>query len=282
MLTIFHKLGLAIAMIAVASVASGRDTGPEQNSEAPRPPILEHAGFEQKLGAALPLDLEFRDEAGATVKLGDFVGKRPVILVLAYYRCPMLCTLVLNGVGLTAHGLPFVLGKDYDIVTVSFDPTDTFDVAAKKKATYLKEYELTAGGPGWHFLVGDEAAIRTLTGTVGFKYGYDEVSREYAHASGIMVVTAEGKLSHYFYGVDYAVKDVRLALVEASKNKIGSPVDQLMLFCYHYDPATGKYGAAVMNILRLGGALTVLALVTFFVVMMRRESRLRSMPAVSA
>lgn len=271
---------LACGVSAALAAFSGQDQE-EQHTEAPRPEILGRAGFDQKLGAALPLDLTLRDETGATVRLGDYFGQRPVIFVLAYYRCPMLCTLVMNGIGETTQKLPFELGKDYEIVTVSIDPTDTPELATKKKANYVKEFALANAGRGWHFLVGDQAAIQQIADTVGFKYAYDEKAKEYAHASGIMLATLDGKLSHYFYGVTYPARDVRLGLVEASANRIGSPVDQLMLFCYHYDPVTGKYTAALMKIVRLGCFATILSLGTYILVMFRRESRLHPVEAVS-
>lgn len=278
-----HSIVFVAALVCSASAAfaafSGHDQV-EQGTEAPRPEILSRAGFDQNLGAQLPLDLTFRDEAGKTVRLGDYFGERPVIFVLAYYRCPMLCTLVLNGVGETIRDLPFALGKDYEVVTISIDPTDTPELATKKKANYAKEFALVDAGRAWHFLVGDEGSIKKVAETAGFKYAYDEKAKEYAHGSGIMLATLDGKLSHYFYGVTYPVRDVRLGLVEASANRIGSPVDQLMLFCYHYDPVTGKYTAALMKIVQLGCFATILSLGSFLVVMFRRESRLR--PAEAA
>jgi protein SCO1/2 len=279
-----HRKILFLALFACsASVAMAAYTGQqqvEQKTEPPRPEILSRAGFDQKLNAQLPLDLSFRDETGATVRLGDYFGKKPVVIMLAYYSCPMLCTLVLNGVGETLRDMKLALGEDYEVVTVSIDPTDKPELAAKKKENYAKEFKLADGGRGWHFLVGEAAAISNLAATVGFTYAYDEKSEEYAHASGIMVATPGGKLSHYFYGVTYPARDVRLGLVEASAGRIGSPVDQLMLFCYHYDPVTGTYTAAVMDIIRLGSVATILSLGTFLVVMLRRESRLHPAEAL--
>jgi protein SCO1 len=238
--------------------------------EAPPPAIISRAGFDNKLGAQIPADLEFRNEAGETVRLADFLGKRPVVLSLAYYECPMLCTLVLNGMVECFKGLPFEMGKDYEVVTVSFNPREKPPLAAAKKASYLKDLGQPGAAAGWNFLTGDEPQIQRLTEAVGFKYAYDEKSGEYAHASGIMLLTPEGKLSHYFYGIEYSPKDVRLGLVEASAGKIGSPVDQILLLCYHYNPATGTYGAALMNLVRAGCFATIAALAWYLIAAFRR------------
>jgi protein SCO1/2 len=226
------------------------------------------------------MDLVFTNETGAAVTLGELTGGRPAILVLAYYGCPMLCTYVINDVASVVKQLPFELGKEYDVVTVSFDAREQADLAAKKKENMVHQYDIVNGGRNWHFLVGGEEAIRRLTDTVGFSFKYDEDQQEFAHASGIMIMTGQGKLSHYFYGVGYSSKDVRLALVEASENRIGSAVDKLLLYCYHYDLATGKYSAAITRILKVAGIATFLALATFLIVMFRRELKARPVPAV--
>jgi len=236
-----------------------------------RPPGLRGVGLEQRLDAALPLDLPFRDESGAAVRLGDYFGHGPVILTLVYYECPMLCTEVLNGLVKSLGVLSFTVGKDLTVVTVSFEPHDTPVAAAAKKAAVLTRYGRPEAAAGWHFLVGDEPAITRLAETVGFHYAYDVTNQQYAHATAIMLVTPDGHLSRYLYGVEYSPRDLRLGLVEASANRIGSAVDQVLLFCFHYDPATGKYGAVVMNLVRLGGVATVLALGTAIVVLRRRE-----------
>jgi len=236
-----------------------------------RPPGLRGVGLEQHLDAALPLDLPFRDESGAAVRLGDYFGRGPVILTLVYYECPMLCTEVLNGLVKSLGVLSFTVGKDLTVVTVSFEPDDTPVAAAAKKASVLTRYGRPEAAAGWHFLVGDEPAIARLAETVGFHYAYDVANQQYAHATAIMLVTPDGHLSRYLYGVEYSPRDLRLGLVEASANRIGSAVDQVLLFCFHYDPATGKYGAVVMNLVRLGGVATVLALGTAIVVLRRRE-----------
>ena len=238
-----------------------------------RPPFLRDVGIDQRLGQRLPLDAIFQDEQGRPVRLGQYFGARPVILVLAYYNCPMLCTQVLGGLVSSLRVLSFDAGKDFDVVAVSFDPRDRPADAAAKKAPYVAEYGRPGAAAGWHFLTGSSASIERLTGAVGFHYKYDESLGQFAHASAITVATPGGKLSHYFYGIEYAPRDLRLALIEASGNRIGSPVDQILLYCYHYDPKVGKYGAVVMNMLRFAGAGAVLILSTFLAVMWRRDHR---------
>jgi protein SCO1 len=237
------------------------------------PLALQDVGIDQKLNAQIPLNLEFRDEQGKTVKLGGYFGKKPVILSLAYYECPMLCTYVLNGLVTSLKPLSFNAGNEFEILTVSFDPRETHQLAAAKKLIYLKEYGRSNAEKGWHFLTGDTESILKLTAAVGFKYKYDSKDDQFAHASGIMILTPEGKLARYFYGIEYSSRDVRLALVEASENKIGSPADQLLLFCFHYDPTVGKYSAYATNFIRLGGILTVLGLSVFVLTSLRKEKR---------
>jgi protein SCO1/2 len=238
-----------------------------------RPPFLRDVGIDQRLGQQLPLDAIFQDEQGRPVRLGQYFGARPVILVLAYYNCPMLCTQVLGGLVSSLRVLSFDAGKDFDVVAVSFDPRDRPADAAAKKAPYVAEYGRPGAAAGWHFLTGSSASIERLTGAVGFHYKYDESLGQFAHASAITVATPGGKLSHYFYGIEYAPRDLRLALIEASGNRIGSPVDQILLYCFHYDPKVGKYGAVVMNMLRFSGVVAVLILSTFLAVMWRRDYR---------
>jgi protein SCO1/2 len=251
-------------------------------AESGLPPILRQVGFDQRLNEQVPLDLQFRDEAGQTVQLGDYFTTKPVILVLAYYRCPMLCTEVLNGLVRALLDVPFAMGKDYEVVTVSFDPRETPEMAAAKKRTYLDRFGRPGAEAGWHFLTGDETAITRLTEAVGFRYTYDPTNDQFAHASGIMVLTPQGKLSRYFFDVNYTPRDLRLGLVEASTNKIGSPVDQVLLFCFHYDPAQGKYGAAVMNFVRLGGAVTLLGVGALIGGLWRQERwKKKSVPVTS-
>jgi protein SCO1/2 len=243
------------------------------------PAALKEVGIDQKLNQQLPLDAVFEDENGAEVKLGSYFGKRPIVLSLVYFDCPMLCTQILNGMVASFKTLSLKPGEDFDIVSVSFDPRETPALAAAKKkvyVNYLPESKRAGATSGWHFLTGDEANIRRVTEAVGFRYRWDPSSNQFAHASAIYVATPEGKLSHYFYGIEYAPRDVRLGLVEASQNKIGSAVDRLMLYCYHYDPETGKYGAVVMNMVRAGGLVTLVAIGLMFVIMRKRNTaRLR-------
>ena len=237
------------------------------------PTALKDVRIEQKLNQQLPLGLTFRDESGQAVKLGQFFGQRPVVLSLVYYSCPMLCTQVLNGMLESIRVLPFELGKDYDVVTISFDPRETPQLAESKKKIYvgyLPERMQASANAGWHFLTADPESIRQITDAVGFRYHYDESTKQFAHASGIMIATPQGKLSRYYYGISYSARDMRLGLIESSENKIGTAADELLLYCYHYDPAKGKYGAAVMNIVRAGGIVTLIIIAGMFFVLRRR------------
>ena len=239
------------------------------------PNALKQVGIDQKLNEQLPLDLVFRNEQGEQVHLGDYFGKKPVVLALVYYQCPMLCNQVLNGMVTSFKVLNFKAGEEFDVVSVSFDPLETPAHARAKKNTYigyLPEAKRAAATRGWHFLTGDQENIQRLTEAIGFRYYFDAATDQFAHASAIYVATSQGRLARYFYGIEYSPKDLRLGLVEASENKIGSPVDQLLLYCYHYDPATGKYGAVVMNMVRLGGIATLIAMVVLFFVMRRRTA----------
>jgi protein SCO1/2 len=236
--------------------------------------VLKQVNIEQKLGSQIPLDLKFRDESGREVRLGEYFAKgKPVALTLVYYECPMLCNQVLNGAVGAFQALSFTAGKEFEVVTVSFDPREGPELAAEKKETYLRRYKREGAEEGWHFLTGDEASIKALADAVGFRYAWDEESQQFAHASAVMVATPGGKLSHYFYGIDYAPRDLRLAFVEASEGKVGSPVDSILLFCYHYDPAVGRF-APVMAVLRVAGVLTVLGLVAL-ILYLRRVTRRR-------
>jgi protein SCO1/2 len=235
------------------------------------PPGLRDVGLDQHLNNQVPLGLAFRDEAGRELPLASYFGTRPVILALVYYQCPMLCTQILNGLVISLRGMSLQSGRDFEVVAVSIDPTETPSLAARKKTEYLRRYATSSSG--WHFLTGGEPQIKQLAEAVGFRYAYDPKTKQYAHASGIMVLTPSGRLSRYFYGVEYAARDLRLGLVEASQNKIGSPVDQILLYCFHYDPNTGKYSAIVMNIVRLAGVLTLLILVPALIWLFRRDMR---------
>lgn len=251
-----------------------------------RPLPLKHVGIDQKLNAQVPLSLEFKDEAGRTVKLGDYFGKRPVILAPVYYECPMLCTQILNGLVRSLKAVTFNPGQEFDVLVFSFDARDTTALAAAKKENYLKRYDRPGTAEGWHFLTGGPDQIKELTSAIGYRYVWDPHTNQFAHASGIMLLTPEGRISKYFYGIDYAPKDVRLGLIEAAQNKIGTPVDQILLFCYHWDPSTGKYTATVMNIIRAAGGLTVVLLGGFVIIMLRRDSKTKekraSFPAHTA
>ena len=238
--------------------------------------MLQDVGIDQRLNEQVPLHLEFRDESGRTVKLSDYFGERPVILSLVYYACPMLCTTTENGLLEAVKQIKFDVGKEYEILTVSFDPRDKPMDATAKKSVYVGLYGRPGAAEGWHFLTGDESSIRQLTDAVGFRYSYDEASGEFAHATGIMVITPEGRISHYFYGIQYPVGDLRLALVESSNRKIGSPVDAVLLFCSHYDPAVGKYGLIISRVLQIAGLITILTLGTLVLVMFRAEPRARA------
>jgi protein SCO1/2 len=248
------------------------------NKDLPAP--LREVGFEQRIGEDVPLDATFLDETGREVRLGDyFHDGKPVILALVYYECPMICNMVLNGISSSLGVLTFDPGKDFELVVVSFNPRETPELAAAKRENYLSHFARPETGAGWHFLTGQEDQIHRVTEAVGFRYTYDEKTGQYAHATGIMVLTPEGKISRYLFGIEYAPKDLRFALVESAQSHLGNVVDQLLLYCFHYDPATGRYGAAVMAILRLAGALTVAALVLFILIMRRREKRASHAPA---
>jgi protein SCO1/2 len=251
-------------------------------AQVPAPGILREVDITQNLNAQVPPDLAFRDENGKTVRLGDFFGKKPILLSLVYFECPALCTEVLNGELRTMDAISLNLGKDFDAVTVSFEPKDTPALARAKRDVYVGQYGRPGASDNWHFLTGDRAAIDLLTKTVGFHYAYDSRSRQYAHAAAIMVLTPDGHIDRYFYGVQYPARDVRLGLVEASQGKIGTVTDHALLYCYQYDPATGKYGLIVMNVVRAAGGLTVLVLGIFMFVMFRRERKFPAPPIVGA
>ncbi|HME08235.1 MAG TPA: SCO family protein [Bryobacteraceae bacterium] len=237
-----------------------------------RPPILRAVGIDQKMGAQVPLDLPFTDDVGNPVTLRQYSGK-PMVLALVYYACPSLCNMVLSGLVRSIKDMSLSAGRDFEIVAVSFDPRETREMAAAKKATYLKSYARPGAERGWHFLTGADASSKGLAGAVGFHYAYDPITNQYAHGSAIIVLTPEGRVSKYFYGIEYPERDLRLGLVEASNHRIGSPIDRVMLYCFHYDPSNGKYGMVIMNVLRLGGLLTVGTLALFMLVMFRRDFR---------
>jgi len=267
---------LALCLLCLCAATARAQYGRPPMSSMPQggtPDVLRDVKIEQRLGAQVPLDLSFRDEAGRGVRLEEYFRRgKPVVLTLVYYECPMLCNQILNGLVGTLDAVSFTPGEEFEIVTVSFDPRETPELAARKKETYVKRYRREGAAGGWHFLTGDEAQVRRLAEAVGFGYVWDERSQQFAHSSAIMVATPEGRLSHYFYGIDYDPRALRLALVESSSSKVGSPVDQLVLYCYHYDPTTGKYGPVIMNIMRLAGILTVIAAVALVLVLRRRRA----------
>ena len=242
------------------------------------PEALRDIGIDQRLNEPLSLDLVFRDESGRDVRLGEYFDGKPVILALVYYTCPMLCNQELNGLIGMLKTLSFTAGRDFNVVAVSFDPRDTPETAFAKKRAYVDRYQRSTAEAGLHFLTGDEKSIQALTEEVGFHYRFDTETNQYVHASGIMIATPQGKLSRYFYGIDYSPRDVRLGLVEASDNKIGNPVDQVLLFCYHYDPVTGKYGPVIMNIIRLGALVTFGGLAIIVFLMRRRFAARQTVP----
>ncbi len=237
------------------------------------PAMLQGVGIEQKLNSQLPLEATFRDETGAPVRLGNYFRGRPVIVNLVYYQCPMLCNLILNGMVQSLRRIDLQPGKDFDIVTISFDPSETPQMAAAKRQTYLASYNRPGAAAAWHFLTGAEEQIHKVTEAAGFHYQWDNKQKTWAHASAIFIATPDGKLSRYIYGVYFPDRDVRLSLVEASADKIGTLNDQVLLFCYHYDPKNGKYSLMVINIIRAFCAATVLIVGSFLLVMFRRDRR---------
>ena len=266
---------VAVAALSAGAWAQGMYQGgggimaPPSNM---RPPGLKNVGIEQRLNEQVPLDLQFRDETGKPVKLGDYFGKKPVILSLVYFRCPMLCSELLSGLEGSLKGVSFDVGKEFDVLTVSFDPKDTPEAATEKKAEALKHYRRQGAAAGWHFLTGSQESITALTKAVGFSYDYDEKSGQFAHSTAIMVLTPQGKIAQYYYGVEFPPRDVRFGLIQASQNKIGTLADEVLLYCYHYDPQTGKYGAVISHVLQLAAGATILSLGTVLLVLFRRGS----------
>ncbi len=262
---------LALALLATSAWAAQMNNGVMSPPANTRPPRLENVGIEQHLDAQVPPDLTFRDEAGKTVKLGDYFGHKPLILNLVYYNCTMLCGEALAGLASAMRLVKFDVGNEFDVITVSFDPRETPEMAAVKKKDYVGRYGRPNAAAGWHFLTGQPDSINALTKAVGFQYQYDAKTNQYAHATAIMVLTPQGRISRYFYGVDFPPKDLRMGLVEASQGKIGNAVDAVLLYCYHYDPETGKYGAMVANILRLAAAATILFMGAFLFILWRLD-----------
>jgi protein SCO1 len=271
-----HSLLAALAaaaagVLTLAPGAAAQLASDPMQSVGVRPELLKQVGIDQKLNQSIPLSLTFHDENGQTVELAQFFGQKPVILTLVYYNCPMLCTQVLNGVESGLKELPTDIGKQFEVVTVSIDPTESHVLAKVKQEMYVGMYGRPGAAQGWHFLTGEEPQIKQLADAVGFRYAYDPDTKQFAHASAIMLLTPQGKISRYFYGIQYPSRDLRLGLVEASEGKIGTPVDQVLLFCYHYDPATGKYGLLISHVIQAGGALTVLILGIAMLILFRGE-----------
>jgi protein SCO1/2 len=270
---------LPIFLLALLPAVSSSAQTPSGLAEpgdptAARPGILSKIAIDQQIGKQLPLDLAFVDDHGRNVKLGDFFGKRPVVFALVYYECPMLCTQVLNGLVSAVSVLNLQAGRDFDVVAVSFNPKEGPGLASQKKTNYVERYGRPETADGWHFLTGTQASIDRLTDALGFRYAFDEKIGQYAHGAAIEVVTPNGVIANYFYGIEFSPRDLRLGLVEASDERIGSIVDDVLLFCYHYDPATGKYGASVLEAVRIAGVLTILAFAIFLTVSLRREHAL--------
>lgn len=254
-----------LAFVLTATQASAQEV------KGPEAILLRKVQFDQKLNAQLPLETPLRDETGKSVTLGDYFGKRPVVLLFGYYECPMLCSIQLNSLVRNLKAISMSVGNEYDVVMVSINPAETSALAAAKKAGYVKRYDRPGSENGWHFLTGDGPPVKHLAGVAGFTYERDPRSGEYAHPAGIMIITPSGRISRYVYGVDYPASNVRWSLIEASSGKIGSPVDKILLMCFHYDPSTGRYSFAIMNIVRLSGMLVLFGLVTYVVANLRRE-----------
>jgi protein SCO1/2 len=259
-----HPLSVAVLLLSASAWGQTRATPKD---------LASVVGLDQRLGELVPLDTQWRNERGETVSLGQLVHDKPVILTLVYYRCPMLCTQVLNGVLKMSNGLSLELGKDYSIVSISIDPKETPEQAAAKKQRYVAAYRREGGERGWHFLTGEESDIQRVAEAVGYRYQYDPRSGQYAHASGIIVLTPEGRISRYFYGIDYSPRHMRLGLVESSAGRIGNAVDQILLLCFHYDPATGRYGLVISRVIQAAGTLTMLLLGGYLIAMFRLERR---------
>jgi protein SCO1/2 len=273
-LGLFSTVALSGAILVSAQPTGAPAAGYSRQAGMPAsvvPAPLREVGFDQNLNRSVPLDILFLDEQGHPVHLGDYFGARPVVLALVYYDCPMLCTQVLNSLASTLNVLALDPGKDFEVVTVSFDPREKPALAAAKKATYLTRYKRPGAAGGWHFLTGEQASIDRLTKAVGFRYVWDAGAKQFAHPAGITVLTPEGRLARYLFGIEYGPRDLRFAIVDASTGKVGTPVDRVLLYCYHYDAETGRYSLLVMRVIRIAGVTTVLALVAFIAVMVRKE-----------
>jgi protein SCO1/2 len=265
---------LLFVVLALSPAVASAQVLPQQEPGEPaaaKPGLLGRIGIDQRLNEQVPLDLAFVDENGRDVRLGDYFGKRPVLLALVYYECPMLCTQVLNGVTGALKVLNFDVGKEFDVVAVSINPREGPGLAAAKKQAYVERYGRPETADGWHFLTGREENIRALANAVGFRYEYDESIKQYAHGAGVELLTPKGVIARYFYGIEFAPRDIRYGIIEASEERIGSAIDSVLLLCYHYDPATGQYGATVMTMVRIGAVLTMIGFAAFLFVTLRRE-----------
>ena len=272
---LFVTLGLGAAMTTGVAAQGFYSAPPKREPANERPAALREVGIDQKLNEQLPLDATFKDSDGNTVTLGQYFGKgRPVVLALVYFECPMLCTQVLNGLTGALETVTLNAGSDFDVIALSFDPREDSKIAKAKKIAYMGRYGRKGTEHGWHFLTGSDDQIKRVTNAVGFRYTFDEQIGQFAHGAAVTVLTPEGRVSRYLYGIDYGGRDMRFALVEASDGKIGTPVDRALLYCYHWDPTTGRYGFMAMNLLRGAGVMLILGLGTFIVVSLRRERRL--------
>jgi protein SCO1/2 len=262
--------------LLLGAAAAGAQAVPSATAPAAqsRPPILQNVGFEPQLNAHMPLDLPFRDETGRNVQLRDYFTQKPVLLALVYYGCPMLCDQTEQGVVGALRMLSFNPGRDYEVVFVSFDPRESPDMAAQKKEVAMTHFRRPETASGWHFLTGSKESVDAVTKSANFRYTFDEKNNLFAHAAGIMLLTPDGRISRYFYGVEYPARDVRLGLVDASAGKIGTPIDRALLFCYRYDPTTARYSASILKIIRLGGILTILGLVAGMLIFRRRDQQI--------
>jgi protein SCO1 len=270
---ILQIVGLTALLLAPSTLRAQTIPGSVGPSAATMPPALQNVGFEPPLNGQMPLDLPFRDETGRSVQLRDYFGQqKPVVLAFVYYGCPMLCDQVEQGVVGALRMLSFNPGRDYDVVFVSFDSRETPEMAAGKKKTALAHFRRPETDSGWHFLSGPKDSIEAATKAANFRFSFDAKNNLFAHASGVMILTPDGRISRYFYGVEYPGRDMRLGLVDASAGKIGTPIDHVLLFCYHYDPSAATYSASILKIIRLGGVLTILCLVGGILISRRRET----------
>ncbi|MGD8897915.1 MAG: SCO family protein [Acidobacteriota bacterium] len=273
----------ALALLVLPALAAAQ-IGPNPPPMAVgQPEILQEIGWDQKLGEKIPLDLAFKDEEGRDVVLADYFGDKPVVLGLVYYRCPMLCTISLNGLARALEVLSFVPGQQFEVLTVSFDANEGTELAAAKKRAYMASYDKSdEGAQGWHFLTGDQESVDRLTRAVGFRFAWDEETKQYAHPAGILVAAPDGTITHYLFGVEYSPKDLRLALVAAGQGEVGNAVDQVLLYCFQYDPKTGRYSAAILNIVRIAGVVTLLAMAGLLLSISRRRRKDPPAPATSS